>query len=39
VVAGCETDVLKAGEYTVKYGGRTFSLRVPSVLRDPCLKR
>ena len=39
VVAGCETDVLKAGTYTVKYGDLTFSLRVPSVLRDPCLKR
>ena len=39
VVAGCETDVLKAGTYTVKYGERTFSLRVPSVLSDPCFKR
>jgi hypothetical protein len=38
VVAGCETEVLKAGEYTVKYGRRTFSLRVPSVMRNPCFK-
>jgi hypothetical protein len=39
VMAGCETEVLKAGTYTVKYGERTFSLRVPSVMRDPCFKR
>ena len=39
VIAGCETEVLKAGEYTVKYGLRTFGLRVPSVMSDPCLKR
>jgi hypothetical protein len=38
VVAGCETDVLKAGNYAVKYGARTFSLRVPSVVRTPCFK-
>jgi hypothetical protein len=39
VLAGCETGVLKAGTYTVKYGGRTFGLRVPSVIRDPCFTR
>ncbi len=39
VVAGCETDVLKAGKYTVRYGERTFSLQVPSVMRDPCFVR
>ena len=38
VTAGCETPVLKAGTYTVKYGKRTFSLRVPSVMKDPCFK-
>jgi hypothetical protein len=39
VIAGCETAVLKAGDYTVRYGKRTFGLRVPSVMSDPCLKR
>jgi hypothetical protein len=39
VVAGCETDVLKAGKYTVKYGERTFGFSVPSALRDPCFVR
>jgi hypothetical protein len=38
VMAGCETDVLKAGKYTVKYGMRAFSLRVPNVMRAPCLE-
>jgi hypothetical protein len=36
VAAGCETEVLKRGKYTVKYGARSFSLRVPSVLGSPC---
>jgi hypothetical protein len=36
VTAGCETEVLKAGTYTIKYGTRTYSLRVPSVVRAPC---
>ena len=35
MIAGCETDVLKAGEYTVKYGKRTFGLRIPSVMVSP----
>jgi hypothetical protein len=39
VIAGCETEVLKAGEYTVRYGKRTFGLRIPSVMSDPCLER
>jgi hypothetical protein len=38
VVAGCETPVLKAGKYTVKYGARVFEVRVPSVVRAPCFK-
>jgi len=38
VIAGCETPVLKAGTYTVKYGARVFTLRVPSVVRAPCFK-
>jgi hypothetical protein len=38
VIAGCETELLKAGKYTVKYGRRAFSLRVPSVMRAPCFK-
>jgi hypothetical protein len=38
VTAGCDTPVLEAGKYTVKYGHRTFTLRVPSVLRTPCFK-
>jgi hypothetical protein len=38
VIAGCETPVLKAGKYSVKYGQRTFSVRVPSVMRAPCFK-
>jgi hypothetical protein len=36
VLAGCETEVLKAGTYTIKYGTRVFSLRLPSVMRAPC---
>jgi hypothetical protein len=38
VVAGCETDVLRPGKYTVKYGARSFNLQVPSVVREPCFK-
>jgi hypothetical protein len=38
IIAGCETDALKAGKYTVKYGARTFSLLVPSIVRAPCFK-
>jgi len=39
VIAGCRSEVLKAGKYTVKYGAHEYSLRVPSVLKDPCFKR
>jgi hypothetical protein len=39
VIAGCETEVIKAGDCTVKYGRRTLGLRVPSVMSDPCLRR
>jgi hypothetical protein len=38
VTAGCETEVLKPGKYIVKYGARSFSLRIPSVLSAPCLQ-
>lgn len=38
VTAGCETKELKAGKYTVQYGARTFSVRLPSVTRSPCFK-
>jgi hypothetical protein len=38
IVAGCETDVLDAGTYTVKYGGHTFTLRVPSTIKKPCFE-
>jgi len=36
VIAGCETEALEAGKYTVRYGSREFALRVPSVLGKPC---
>ena len=36
ITAGCETQALAPGTYTVKYGTHTFRLRIPSVLRDPC---
>lgn len=38
VTASCETPVLEAGTYTVTYGKRTFRLRVPSVMKEPCFK-
>lgn len=38
IMAGCETPVLKAGNYTVKYGARSFPLRIPSVVRKPCFE-
>jgi hypothetical protein len=38
IVAGCETEALKPGKYTVKYGARSFSLQVPSTVREPCFK-
>lgn len=36
ITAGCETAALKAGTYAVRYGRRSFPLRVPSVARQPC---
>lgn len=36
VVAGCESEPLAPGQYTVRYGARSFALRVPSTLRKPC---
>ncbi len=36
IVAGCESPPLAAGKYTVKYGTRSFELRVPSVVGSPC---
>jgi hypothetical protein len=37
IVAGCESPApLAPGKYTVKYGARTFSVRVPSVVSSPC---
>jgi hypothetical protein len=38
VTAGCWTEKLEAGKYTVQYGDNTFSLQVPSVVRKPCFK-
>jgi hypothetical protein len=36
IVAGCESAALAAGKYTVKYGSRSFELRVPGVVSSPC---
>lgn len=38
VTAGCETQPLEAGEYTVKHGENTFKLKIPSTLRKPCFE-
>jgi hypothetical protein len=38
ITAGGKTPILEAGKYTVRYGARTFELRIPSVLRAPCFK-
>ena len=38
VIAACETPVLKAGNYTIKYQEKTYPLKIPSVLKAPCLK-
>jgi hypothetical protein len=37
VTAGCETPTLPAGKYKVVYGEKTFDLKIPNVLRSPCL--
>lgn len=39
VTAGCATPELAAGKYKVVYGQKTFDLKIPSVLRDPCFVR
>lgn len=40
VVAGCMTqEELKPGTYTVRHGARTVQVKIPSVLREPCLSR
>ncbi|HET8936759.1 MAG TPA: hypothetical protein VFN67_25120 [Polyangiales bacterium] len=39
VTAGCETPKLEAGKYTIQYGDNTYSLKIPSTLRDPCFKK
>lgn len=36
MTAGCESPVLTPGKYTLKYGAKTFSLRIPAHLRSPC---
>jgi len=36
VIAACPTPKLEAGKYTVKHGEKTFKLKIPSVLTDPC---
>lgn len=38
VLAGCPVGPLKAGKYTVKYGERSFPLKIPSVVAKPCFK-
>jgi len=38
VTAGCETPELESGTYQIIHGEKTFKLRVPSVLRDPCFE-
>jgi hypothetical protein len=39
VTAGCPAPELPAGSYTVRYGDRTMTLKLPSVLREPCVRR
>jgi hypothetical protein len=39
VYTGCETPILEAGRYTVRYGEKTFQLKIPSTLKDPCFLR
>ncbi|MET0386999.1 MAG: hypothetical protein ABW321_13620 [Polyangiales bacterium] len=36
VTAACPTPALAAGKYTIKHGSQTFSLKIPSQLKDPC---
>jgi hypothetical protein len=39
VTAGCDTPSLEPGKYTVQYGDNTYTLKIPSTLRDPCYKK
>jgi hypothetical protein len=39
VDTACETEPLKAGKYTIRYGDKTYKLQVPSTMKDPCLSR
>ncbi|MFI5307637.1 MAG: hypothetical protein ACHQ53_09810 [Polyangiales bacterium] len=36
VAAACETPKLERGKYTIRHGDKKFTLRIPSVLGDPC---
>jgi hypothetical protein len=36
VSAGCETPPLEPGKYTIQHGEKSYPLKIPSVLRDPC---
>lgn len=38
VTAGCPIPELARGSYEVSYGDRTYSLKIPSVMRSPCLR-
>jgi hypothetical protein len=37
--AACETPELPPGKYTVRHGDKTYKLRIPGVLLDPCFGR
>lgn len=39
VIAGCDTPSLEPGKYTVQYGDNTYTLKIPSTLKEPCFKR
>jgi hypothetical protein len=39
VTAGCETPVLEAGKYTVQYGDKQYTLKIPSKLSSACFKK
>jgi hypothetical protein len=36
VDSSCETPELKAGKYTVQHGDKTYTLQIPSVVKQPC---
>jgi hypothetical protein len=37
VDTSCDTPVLPAGKYSVRHGDQMYRLKLPSVMRDPCL--